>query len=88
VLSLIQRLPDTSLTAALALGGREFFGWGQDRVMAADLYDAMSLNTRAAGRWAKKPPDIPEYPRPKSQQEEPKRATTVAELYKQLTASK
>lgn len=60
----VQRLPDNSLTAALANGGRQFFGWGQTQFMLADIFDAVNLNTRASGNW-KKPPKIPEYPRPK-----------------------
>ena len=52
-------LPDTSLTAALASGGREHYGWGVDRHLAADTYDALNLNTRATGNWRKKPPDLP-----------------------------
>jgi len=64
VLSLIQRLPDTSLTAALASGGREQFGWGVDRHIAADLFDAINQNTRACGNWGKKPPKFDPRPRP------------------------
>lgn len=64
---LIKRLPDTSMTAALASGGRDHFGWGADRYMLADLYDAVNQNTRATGNWGKKkPPKFPEYPRPKT----------------------
>ncbi|MEU5433819.1 hypothetical protein AB0G73_10620 [Streptomyces sp. NPDC020719] len=85
VLALVQRLPDTSLTVALAAGGREFFGWGQDRHMQADVYDALNQNTRATGQWGKgKVPKIPAYPRPKpatSKEEAGKRPTTVAALY-------
>lgn len=82
-LSLIQRLPDTSLTVALASGGREHFGWGRDRHMQADLYDAINQNTRLTGMWDGKPPKIPPYPRPapKAQASKPK---TVADLYRQF----
>lgn len=53
------------MTVALASGGREHFGWGLDRHMTADLYDAISTTTRAAGNWGKGgPPKIPPYPRP------------------------
>jgi hypothetical protein len=86
VLALIKRLPDTSLFAALASGGEEHFGWGQDRHMIADLFDALSLNTRATGRWKSKPPKIPEYPRPKSKAK--KKPKTVKELFKQFTPGK
>ena len=67
VLALLQRLPDTSLTTALASGGREHFGWGHDRHLLADVYDALNQNTRATGNWGKKgPPKIEPYPRPKA----------------------
>lgn len=64
----MQALPDDSLTAALSAGGREHYGWGADRHMMANLYDALNLNTRASGNWGKKsPPRLPDYPRPKRQ---------------------
>lgn len=88
VLSLIRRLPDTSLTVALALGGDDYFGWGRDRYMLADLYDAINTNTRATGNWGKKPPKIPEYPRPESTEgSQAEKVTTVADLYKKLQLS-
>jgi hypothetical protein len=62
---MVQRLPDTSLTAGLARGGVEHFGWGTDRHLMAHLIDALNQNTRATGQWKKKPPDIPPVPRPK-----------------------
>jgi hypothetical protein len=65
VLLLIQRLPDDSLTSALASGGRQFFGWGQDRALLTELVDAVNINTRSTGNWKKgKAPDFPPYPRP------------------------
>jgi hypothetical protein len=65
VIKLIERLPDTSLTAALASGGREHIGWGLDRYMLAALYDALNANTRATGNWGKgKVPKFQEWPRP------------------------
>ncbi|WP_327292442.1 hypothetical protein [Streptomyces sp. NBC_01198] len=89
VLSLAQRLPDTSLTFALAQGGREHFGWGVDRHMTADLFDAINANTRATGNWAKgKTPKLPIWPRPKVQAEtqpESKKRRSVADIYQQLT---
>jgi hypothetical protein len=66
VLAAVQALPDDSLTAALSAGGREHYGWGVDRHMLANLYDALNLNTRASGNWGKKgPPRLPDFPRPK-----------------------
>lgn len=55
------------MTAALSAGGRDHYGWGVDRHMLANIYDAINLNTRASGNWGKKgPPKLPDYPRPKS----------------------
>lgn len=82
MLSLVQRLPDTSLTTALAAGGRDHFGWGVDRHQMADLYDALNQNTRATGNWSKgKAPTFPTYPRPTSVPEGEKKPATVAALY-------
>lgn len=76
------RLPDNSLTAALVSGGREHFGWGVDRHLAADTYDAINQNTRASGRWGRKgPPTIEPWKRPSTKKDEP---FTVAALYKRL----
>lgn len=87
VLALVQRLPDTSLTVALASGGRHLFGWGQDRHLAADTFDAINQNTRATGQWGKgKAPKIPPWPRPKAQHNQAgQKPTTVAAIYQQLT---
>lgn len=88
VISLAQRLPDTSLTAALASGGRDHFGWGQDRHLAANIFDALNQNTRASGNWGKKgAPKLPEYPRPKSKPAETgTKKVTVADLFKKFQA--
>ncbi|WP_319250986.1 hypothetical protein [Streptomyces sp. ID05-39B] len=95
VMALVRRLPDTSLTVALASGGREHFGWGIDRHLKADLYDALNQNTRATGQWGKgKAPKIPAWPRPKAlkkptKSDGPKKAgkrVSVAEIYKRFTA--
>ena len=64
----IERLPDTSLTAALQTGGWDHFGWGYDRHIAADLHDAINLQTEVTGHWEKDPPKLPRWPRPKSKQ--------------------
>lgn len=88
VLSYVQRLPDTSLTAALAAGDREYFGWGVDRHISADLFDAININTQATGNWKKgKAPDFPQWPRPgaKKKKERSKPRTSVADLYKKMT---
>ncbi|MEU0739260.1 hypothetical protein [Streptomyces sp. NPDC006134] len=86
---MVQRLPDTSMTVALASGGREFFGWGVDRHMQADLFDALNSNTKATGNWAKgKVPKIPPYPRPKPKtqtENKAQRRVSVAEIYARLS---
>ncbi|WP_238323847.1 hypothetical protein [Salinispora pacifica] len=86
VLAYVQRLPDTSLTVALASGGRDRFGWGQDRYLLADLFDAITTNTRATGNWQKgKAPKFDAYPRPRSKsQAGPKKPASVADIYKRL----
>ncbi|MGW1040043.1 hypothetical protein [Streptomyces sp. NPDC002547] len=90
---MVRRLPDTSLTVALASGGRDHFGWGVDRHIAADLFDAINQNTRATGNWGKnKAPKIPAWPRPKPLKKPTKGAGTektgrrisVAEIYKKF----
>lgn len=75
VLLMVQRLPDDSLTAALAAGGREHFQWGGDRHLAATLVDVINQNTRATGQWKKKPPDIPAVRRPKAKKAQTQPAT-------------
>jgi hypothetical protein len=87
VISLVKRLPDTSLTTALASGGREHFGWGIDRHMQADIYDAINQNTRASGQWGKKgAPKIAPWPRPNHEKKKSKdkKPTTVAELWQKF----
>lgn len=54
--------------------------------MSADLYDALTLNTRATGNWRSKPPKIPDYPRPQSKAK--KKPKTVKELFKQFKPGK
>lgn len=67
LIALIARLPDTSMTSAIATGGRDnwraHFGWGADRHLAANTYDAVNLGTLASGHW-KKAPKFDPYPRP------------------------
>ncbi|MEU6572288.1 hypothetical protein [Streptomyces sp. NPDC046805] len=95
VLALVQGLPDTSLTIALASGGREHHGWGVDRHMAADIFDAINQNTRATGQWGKgKAPKIPLWPRPKPAKKDAGtegkkgRRVSVADLYNKFNAKR
>lgn len=87
VLSLVQRLPEDSLTVALANGGREHMGWSTDRALLADIFDAINLNTKATGNWkAGKVPDLPAWPRPqRTAAEEPPKKVSVADLFKRFT---
>jgi hypothetical protein len=87
---LVQRLPDTSLTVALASGGREHFGWGIDRHIKADIFDALNQNTRATGQWGKgKAPKFKPRPKPSSKKDgskgKPARRISVADIYKKFT---
>ena len=89
VVALALGLPDTSLTAALASGGRRHYGWGVDRHLAADTYDALNLNTRATGNWRKgKTPDLPAWPRPTTATSAVKSgragSVSVADIYQRL----
>ena len=88
---MVKRLPDDSLTAALMQGGREFFGWGSDRYMRADIYDAINVNTTATGNWKKgKQPDIPPWPRPTSEKKEKgkKKRTSVRDVFNKFNAAR
>lgn len=75
------------MTHALMRGGMEHKGWGMDRYMMADLIDSLNQNTRATGNWGKRPPKIPNFPRPKgvasgsSSDNRGKKKVSVAELY-------
>lgn len=83
VLALIQRLPDESMTVAMYRGGRErwqeHFGWGLDRHLAANIFDAQQINTQATGNF-KKAVKMPLMPRPKIVKPKPE-VKTVAELH-------
>lgn len=89
VILLVKRLPDDSLTAALMHGGRQFFGWGSDRYILADIYDAINVNTTATGNWKKgKQPDIPSYPRPSDEEKKKKKRTSVRDVWNRLQTRK
>lgn len=84
VILCVQDLPDTSLTWALIQGGREFHGWGRERHMLADIFDALNVNTQATGNWAKTPPSFPHYPRPSLEAEEEPKKVTVKDLWRRF----
>ena len=86
VLAVIAGLPDTSLTAALAAGGRDYYGWGIDRYMLAEIYDSLNLNTQATGQWKKAPPKFKPFPRPRiTLKDAPKKKVTIRDLYQGFT---
>ena len=86
ILLYLRGLPDTSLTHALIAGGREFHGWGQDRHLRADTYDALNWQTKVVGQWGKGgPPKVSDYPRPTHIQEAKKKPKTVKELWAALS---
>lgn len=78
VLSLVRGLPDTSMTHALASGGLEHLGWGVERWLAAETFNAIQENTRATGNWKKEPPKFPRWPTPRDKKTKPK---SVADIY-------
>lgn len=84
VLALVEGLPEDSATVAAMRGGREWRGWTQQTRVLADLYDAVSLNTRASGRWKRRAPRIPDYPRPKQRRGRGRRGQTVADVRRVL----
>lgn len=65
-------------------GGREHYGWGADRSINADIFDAINQNTRATGNW-KRPPKIPPYPRPESKGPEKKKPVSIEGLWARLS---
>jgi hypothetical protein len=74
------------MTVALASGGSDHFGWGQDRHLLADIFDAINQNTRASGNWGKKKaPKMDPYPRPKSKAKH-KKKVSVASLFGQFNS--
>ena len=82
VLALVEGLPDDSWYYAALQGGDEFLGWGRDRYMVADLFDALMFVARSSGNLGKR--KLPEYPRPKKMR--PKKGKrSVADLYQLFT---
>lgn len=47
IIVLIRQLPLESRTVAMRRGGEDFYGWGVDRYMFAQLLDAVQMNTHA-----------------------------------------
>lgn len=65
------------MLTAMQRGGLHYLGWGEDREIAAQQFNATQLQTRATGNW-KKPPNLPEWPKPKAP--EPPRKKTLADI--------
>lgn len=63
-------MPEGSLSVSMRRGGREFYGWDENTYILADLFDALNTNTVATGNF-KKPPKLPDYPRPSAPVEKP-----------------
>lgn len=80
VLALVEGLPEDSATVAAMRGGRDWRGWTRTELLLADIYDAINANTRASGRWRRKPPTIPPYPRPKLRRGQRRRGQTIADV--------
>jgi hypothetical protein len=80
VMAYINRLPDTSKFSASVMGDDSWFGWGQDRVLFADIYDNISRLTEVQLRkGGAKNAKLERYPRPKAKPKKPK--SRLAELY-------
>ena len=74
------------MTAALVNGGTDHFGWGTDRHMQADIFDAVNINTRVTGNWEKKPPEFPMWPRPGAKLDKTEtKKVSVSDLYNKFT---
>lgn len=73
------------MTAALMQGGKDLFGWGTERHLLADIYDAVNVNTRVSGQWKKgSEPKFSPWPRPSTKPKPApgeKKKTTVRDLY-------
>jgi hypothetical protein len=81
VLALINRLPDSSKFMASLMGGDEWFGWGQDRALYADLYDAIARLTEVTiGKHGGKAPKLERWPRPK-RADKTKKSSRLLELH-------
>jgi hypothetical protein len=67
VLILIRQLPPESRTVAKLRGGEEYYGWGTDRYMTAQLIDAVnSVAYAVVASNSKRKPQAPKpFPRPK-----------------------
>jgi hypothetical protein len=81
VMAYINRLPDTSKFSASLMGDDTWFGWGQDRIIQADIYDNISRLTEVQLRkGGVKNAKLERFPRPKPKSAK-KPKSRLAELY-------
>lgn len=82
----IRGLPDTSLTAALVQGNDALYGWGQDRHLLADIFDAINDNTILTGNFKPGTPSV-SWPRPKTAEQLAASKVTVKDLWMRLSSA-
>lgn len=78
-------LPDDSMCHARQQGGDQFLGWGTERHLFAEMYDALNFNTAATGNWRKKPPKFKPFPRPSKKLQGKKKKVSVLDLHRKFT---
>ncbi len=71
----------------MELGGKEHYGWGYDRYIAADLHDLLSILVAKTIHW-KKEPKFPHIERPKVKRlsEESKKPRSLSQIYSLFAA--
>lgn len=91
VLALYEGLPDDSACAAISAGGLEYLGWGENRALLANIYDALNQNTLVSGQWKKgKEPKFKPWPRPgerSKKKEKKQQKVSLADLHARLLSS-
>lgn len=80
-------LPDYAHFRSTASGSPEFSGWGKDRMMLADIYDAIRENTVVTA-GLKENFDKFAYPRPGVEREQPKKEVTLSDLFRRLDGAR
>lgn len=90
LVALFAGLSDTSIFMAEYAGGREYRGWGIDRQIAADTFDAINNNSivtmGAAG--VKKLPPLEPWPRPWAEKKADEEPATVKHLFALMSQGK
>jgi len=94
ILTLISRLPDTSMLYAVILGKEEwqqYLGWGQERQIAAGVYDLITILVRGSINWEKgKEPKLKPWERPNqnTKKEDPAPDDEDAQLKKLMAVAR